>query len=99
MEGIEYSIPHNLPVGFKVWLSRLMLQTVWRWRRCQAHTLAISFSDAGPLCGRLVANRTLVPTIFKTNTILALATFLELIINVHDLYTLDTECVVYPPSL
>jgi len=99
-EGIEYSIPNNLPLTFKVWLSRLMLQTIWRWRRCQGDTTpVINLSNMGLLCGRLMADGAAVPTLFEANINLTLGICLGLTVDVRDLYIPDTECVIYSPPL
>lgn len=99
-EGIEYSIPDNSSVAFKVWLSRLTLQTVWRWRRCQGDSIPIiNFSDIGLLCGRLMTDGVSVPIIFKANITLTLAICLGLTVDVRDLCIPDTEYVAYFPFL
>ena len=97
--GIGYAIPDNLPVMFKVWLSRLMLQTLWRWKRCQGGAiLVVDFYDMGLLSGRLMVDGAPVPNIFKTNIILILVVCLGLTVDMRDLYIPNTEYVTYPSS-
>ena len=82
--------PINLSGTFKVWLTRVILQTMWRWRRVQ-HQITIidprwvvakcrSMMDGGP-----------VPTAFKTIWILILVTCLGVTLDIHDLYPPNDE--------
>ena len=82
--------PKNLPATFKVSFARVILQTVWRWRRIQDQTTVIDphwvvagcepLTDGGP-----------VPIAFKTIWILILATCLGVTVSIHDLYPPNDE--------
>lgn len=88
-----------LPIAFKVWLSRLILQTICRRRRFQGESaLVINPGDMGLLCGRLMADGSPVTAAFRANVMFILAVCLGLTIDARDLCIPDTEYVVYPFS-
>jgi hypothetical protein len=85
--------PKRLPVASKIWLARTILQTVWRWRRLQPHTITIDFYWIASTCKTLVAEDDQVPAVFKTIWILTISVCLGATVDVHDLYPPDHECV------
>jgi hypothetical protein len=85
--------PKHLPVAFKLWLGRTILQTVWRWRRLQPHTMTIDFYWIASTCKNLVVEGDQIPTVFKTIWILTISVCLGAMVDVHDLYPPDHECV------
>jgi len=84
-------VPKHLPSTFKVWLTRVILQTTWRLRRLQ-HGVAAVGSDV-PFCARLAAGGDLVPPVFKINHILLMTLSLGLDIDLQELHIPDDEYV------
>ena len=83
----------------KLWLSRVILQTIWRRRRVQGPTGIFSSYEIG-LIGRTDGDR--MPDIVKTNLFLALAISLGLVVDFRDLYAPNNRCVAFlssPPPL
>lgn len=87
--------PSNLPAAFKVWLGRMILQTVWRWRRLQHPSTTIDFYWIALTYKNLVAEGDQVPTVFSTISVLTLTICLGATVDIHDLYPLNNE---YVPS-
>lgn len=88
--------PKYLPITSKLWLGRMILQTVWRWRCLQHHTLTIDFYWIASICKNLVAEGDQVPAIFKTIWILTLTICLGATVDIHDLYPPNNEYVAFP---
>jgi len=91
-------VPNNLSATQKLWLSRIALQTIWRWRH--THGLAVIRPDAMKLIcdGSTTDDQTpTTTTTTKTNCFLAMAICLGLRIDIRDLYAPNDKCVV-PPS-
>jgi len=86
--------PKHLPMTSKLWLGRMILQTVWRWRRLQRNTLTIDFYWIASICKTLVEKGRQVPTVFKTIWILTLSICLGAPVDTHDLYPPNNEYVV-----
>jgi len=84
--------PKHLPVTFKLWFGRTILQTVWRWRRVQHHTSTIDFYWMELTCKKLVTEGDPVPTVFKTSWILTLSICLGATVDIRDLYPPNNEC-------
>ena len=93
------SIPEHLPTTCKLWLSRVMLQTIWRWRRVQGPTTVIHFPTLDSVCKRLMADGDQSLVILKTNCVLIMAISLGLTVDMRDLYPPVDKCVIYPCSL
>ena len=85
--------PKHWPFTFKLWLGRIILQTVWRWRRLQNHSTIIDFYWISKTCKSLVVKGDRIPTVFKTIWILTLAICLGVTADIHDLYPSNNECV------
>ena len=87
-------VPNNLSATQKLWLSRIALQTIWRWR--PGHESAVIRPDAMKLIcdGSTAGDRTPTTTATKTNCFLAMAICLGLRIDFRDLYAPDNKCVV-----
>lgn len=86
----------SLPATSKLWLGRMILQTVWRWRRFQHHMATIDFYWIASIYKSLMAEGNqvpTVPTVFKTIGILTLTTCLGVTIDIRDLYPPSDECV------
>jgi len=90
------SIPEHLPTTHKLWLSRVVLQTLWRWRCVQGHPIALPFFPMDDFCKRLMADGGQMLVILKTNCFLTLAIYLGLQIDIHDLYAPHNKCVLSP---
>ena len=98
MWTLSQSTPDRLHLSttYKVWLSRVMLQTIWRWRRVQDPTTILRFHSIELICKRLIADSDHALIILKTNCILILAISLGLTVDIRDLYAPADESVVYP---
>jgi len=88
------SIPDHLSTMQKLWLGRVILQTLWRWRCVQKPTRIIHFSAMVPICQRFSMDNDHVPTTLQTNSFLLMAISLGLQIGIHDLYAPNTKYVV-----
>ena len=86
----------HLPATYKIWLSRVMLQTVWRWRRVQDPTTVLRFHSIELICNRLIADGDHSLVILKTNCVLIMAISLGLTVDIRDLYAPVDEYVVHP---
>ena len=91
--------PDHLPTTYKLCLSRLVLQTIWRWRRVDA-TAVFNLKTIELFCKRLMANgdHTLPP--LKTNCYLIMAISLGCKRgDFRDLFIPNKECVHFFCSL
>jgi len=88
-----FDIPKDLPITYKLWLSRVILQTSWQWRQIQGPTGSIIF-PAENFFKRVVADGNQTPVILKTNSFLTIALSLGLQIDIHDLYVPNNRCVL-----
>ena len=80
------ALPQQFSTTHKLWLSRVMLQTVWRWRRVQDPTTVLNLPQLGYICQRLMADGDQTLIILETNCILTMAISLGLVVDIHDLY-------------
>ena len=90
------NIPKHLSTSHKLWLSRIILQTFWRWRCVQGLPLALPLPSAQDLCERLMADGDQTLVILKTNCFLVMAISLGLQVDIHDLYAPHNKCVLSP---
>ena len=88
------NIPDHLSTTEKLWLSRVVLQTLWRQRRVQEPTEILYFSSMKPICQRFAAGSDQTPSILKTNCFLMMAISLGLQVDTRDLYAPNTKYVV-----
>jgi len=88
--------PDNLPTMQKLWLSRVTLQALWRWRCIEGPTWVPRIHQLNSICSILTADRSRNPSILKTNCFLTMAITLGLQIDIRDLYAPNNKCV--PPS-
>lgn len=84
--------PKHWPVTSKLWLGRIILQTVWR-RRLQDRSAIIDFYWISKTCKSLVVESDQIPTLFKTIWILTLAICLGETVDIRDLYPPNNKCV------
>jgi len=87
-------IPSNLPATHKLWLSRVILQTIWRWRCVQEPTRVLDFYGIGFLCQTFTTGGDQTPTILRTNCFLTMAISLGLQIDIRDLHAPNNVYVV-----
>ena len=92
------SPPKHLPVTSKLWLGRIILQTVWRWRRLQHHTTITDFYWIASTCKKSIAEGDPVPTVFKTIWILTLTICLGATVDVRDLFPPNNEYAAFLSS-
>jgi hypothetical protein len=96
-------VPGRLSSAHSLWLTRVILQTVWRWRLAQGPAGVLDTYPMRPVLWTLTADSDKMPNILKTNVFLTLAIFLGLSIDFRDLYSPKNECVTFPffpsPSL
>ena len=88
------SIPDCLSTTQKLWLSRVILQTLWRWRCIQDPTRVLHFSAMRPICEQVAMENHQSIVILKTNCFLMMAISLGLQIDSCDLYPPNTKYVV-----
>ena len=87
LRTLDYSdIPKHLSTTHKLWLSRVVLQTIWRWRRVHNPTTVFSWSPLVLICDRLMADGDQTLIILETNLILTMAILMGLVVDIHDLY-------------
>jgi len=95
-------ISDDLPATDKLCLSRIVLQTIWRWRRIQHPTTVFKLEEIGSFCRGLMANGGHILPTLKTHCFLIMAVSMgDPAGGVHVLFTPDTECVISPffPSI
>ncbi|KAF9644233.1 hypothetical protein BDM02DRAFT_1056006 [Thelephora ganbajun] len=80
------AIPDHVSTAHKLWLGRISLQTLWRWRRLQDPTTFINFSPMDLVFKRFMADGDKTIAILSTNCYLIMAISLGLQIDIHDLY-------------
>jgi len=88
----QIQTPEHLSTTSKLWLSRIMLQTVWRWRRVQDPAAVLPFYSIEFACKRFMVDGDRIPVVLETNCILIMAISLGLIVDVHDLYAPVDRC-------
>ena len=88
------TVPDRLSTTCKLWLSRVILQTIWRWRCVQDPTTVLHFFPMIQICKGLMADGSQTFVILKTNCFLILAIALGLQIDSRDLYPPNNKCVV-----
>ena len=91
-QGIFADIPDHLPTAHKLCLSRMLLQTIWRWRRIQETTTVFDFEAIELICKILMADGDQSLPILKINCFLIISISLGLRINdIRDLYAPNKE--------
>jgi len=92
------SLPGRLSTAHKLWLSRVILQTMWQKRRIQGPTGVLNTRYMGPVYQVFTADGEHMSNTVKTNIFLSLAIALGLRIGARDLYAPDSTCVTFPSS-
>ena len=90
------SIPDHLSTTQKLWLSRVILQTLLRWRHVQGPSRVHNFLAMKPVLRSFTADNDPILAIIKTNFFLVIAISLGLGIDDRDLYDLNDEYVIFP---
>ena len=85
-------------ITFKLWMARVLLQTMWRWRRSCDLNARICLPKANFAVRVLFRSTDPAPAAFKSNVSLALAIGLGLRVDVYDTYIPDTLLVSYTIS-
>ena len=88
-----WDLPNNLSTTQKLWLSRIALQTSWRWG-CVHKSTDLDRTPIELICNGFALDNDQTPTIVKTNWFLTMAIWLGLKIDVRDLYAPNNKCVV-----
>jgi hypothetical protein len=88
------SILHRLSTAHQLWLSRVILQTIWRWRRVQGPSRIPVPYAMESICQTFTADDNQIPTILRTNRLLMMAISLGLQIDSRDLYAPINTCVI-----
>ena len=89
-------VPQHSPTTHKLWFSRVILQTVWRWRRVQDPTTVLRFYPLESIHMNLMADGDEKLIILGTNCVLTMAILMGLVADFHDLYAPVDRCVIYP---
>ena len=84
-------VPHRLSTTHKLWLSRIMLQTTWRWARVHGTLGVLHSRGIGSICGSFTVDGDQIPAILRTNYLLIMAISLGLKVSIHDLHAPDNE--------
>lgn len=87
------SIPSRLPTVHQLWLSRVTLQTVWRWSRSQDPSIAHNPLATESIRKTFAAGSGQILTILKTNFFLTTAISLGLQVDIRDLYVPNNKYV------
>ena len=93
------SIPRHLPTTHQLWLSRIILQTIWRWSYSEDQTTALDSIVVDSISRTLRATNGQILAILKTNSFLTMAISLGLRVDIRDLYAPNDKCVNFLRSL
>jgi len=89
------NIPDDLPTTQKLCLSRVILQTVWRWRRVPDAPAVFNLEAIDSFCRGLMANRDHSHTALKIHCLLIMVISLgHQAGDIHALFTPDDEYVI-----
>ena len=92
-------LPKRLSTAHKLWLSRVILQTMWQKRRIQGPTGVLAIYWLGMVYRVFAADGEQMSNVVKTNLFLSLAITLGLQVGVRDLYAPDSTYVTFPCSV
>ena len=82
--GLFQDTPDNPSATQNLWLSRIVLQTLWRWRCVQEPTTVLGLYVMEPVCSGFTADNDQILTTFKKDCFLAMAICLGLRIDIRD---------------
>ena len=80
------SMPRHLPTTHQLWLSRIILQTIWRWSHAQDPTVVLNSFVVKSIIRSLRAGDGQTLAILKTNSFLTMTISLGLRVDIRDLY-------------
>ncbi|KAF9789528.1 hypothetical protein BJ322DRAFT_540075 [Thelephora terrestris] len=83
---VLYEMPEHLSITEKLWLSRVIIQILWRWRCVRDPDSIFSFEGVGFAKKRFMEGGDETPAILKTNFFLILSLYLGLQVNISDLF-------------
>jgi len=92
-------LPKRLSTAHKLWLSRVILQTIWQERRIQGPTGVLDTYCVEMAYQVFAVDGDQMSNVLKTNIFLSFAITLGLQIGIHDLYAPDNMCVTFPCSV
>jgi len=92
-------LPKRLSTAHKLWLSRVILQTIWQKRRIQGPSGVFDTRWVGMVHRVFTADGDQMSNVLKTNLFLSFGITLGLQIGIRDLYAPDNMCVTFPPSV
>ena len=95
---LSRSIPNHLPTTQQLWLSRVVLQTIWRWSHSQDPAITLNPFATESICKTFTAGDSQALAILKTNCFLTMAISLGLQVGIPDLYVPDNKCVISQSS-
>ena len=85
LRGLE-----DIACGFRLWICRVLLQTVWRWRQLEPNVM-INMSKIEVLLNTSLKDRDFILIVNKTTVVLMLAIALGQTVDLDDLYVPDTR--------
>jgi len=88
------SILDHLSTTHQLWLSRVILQTIWRWRRVQGPNRTPAPYAMESIRRTFTTDNGQIPTILRTNRLLIMAISLGLQIDSRDLHAPINMCVI-----
>ena len=88
------SIPRHLPATHQLWLSGIMLQTIWRWSYVQNPTIPLNPFVLGSIRQIFCAGDGQTLSVLKTNCFFTMAISLGLRVDIRDLYVTNDRCVI-----
>ena len=89
------SVPNRLSATQGLWLSRVILQTIWRWKRVRGPTGALYSYAMESIYRSFATDGNQMPDSLKTNLFLISAISLGLQIDIRGLYPPSNKCVVF----
>ena len=89
-------VANRLSTRHKLWLSRVILQTIWRWMCVQGPTGVLGLNGIRFVCENFTTEGDQMPKILKTNLFLILAISLGLLVDFRDLYAPNNKCAAFP---
>ena len=92
--ALFWGVPDQLSVTHKPWLTRVVLQTLWRCQHVQKPTAESWITEIRLLVMKLMAGDGRSVVMLKTNCFLIAAVSLGFRIDFHDLYPPDNMCVI-----
>jgi len=95
--GLFWDIPDGLSAKQKLWLSKIVLQTLWRWRHVQDSTRALGFLAMREVFRSFSTDEYQILPVLKTHYFLTMAICLGLRITVRDLDAPNDRCVFLHP--